>query len=527
MAQGQLRAASAAVTLLVLGVVAELANHASSFPLAAADYTVGAGFVASGVWLVSARIGTGWVGLLAAASWYLATPAAASTTLPAYLDDVASLAWRGPVVHLVVRICTGRRRPWRAYVLIVAGYLAVLVPTPSVGLATALVMAAVAGTAVTMASHAAADTRPVLLATVVASVVLSSVWLTAALDLADGAELTVVQDAALLGVAAVMLASAARDRWSNTAIGGLAVELGPSAGATTPVSTVLSETLADPGLEVRYFESQLGWFDESGSPTPAPPPPRQSAEHVHVTYAPVPGGGQVALIHTRPPNAGAALTRAAAAAAGLAIDSARTAAEVRRLSAEVSLSRRRLLTAADAERKALEARLRAGPAGRLTRIDHTLAGHDDPPVEPIRSQLAAALDDLARLARGLYPSALTDRPVQDMLTELAESTPLPVDIICRTQEELSVEHSALLYFFCAECLTNITRHAGARCVTIRVTRSRDVLCLAVVDDGRGGASLAGARGLQGLADRVDTVGGRLTIDSPPGGPTLIQADIPL
>ena len=83
---------------------------------------------------------------------------------------------------------------------------------------------------------------------------------------------------------------------------------------------------------------------------------------------------------------------------------------------------------------------------------------------------------------------------------------------------------ALVYFLAAECLTNIARHSGATMATVAVTLGGRVR-IEIVDNGHGGATTTSGRGLQGLADRVLLVGGRFTIDSPPGGPTLIIAEL--
>jgi signal transduction histidine kinase len=186
-----------------------------------------------------------------------------------------------------------------------------------------------------------------------------------------------------------------------------------------------------------------------------------------------------------------ALALAAARAAAFAVDNARLGAEVCQQAAAVRESRRRLLTAGDAERRALEARLRAGPAGRLQRVDQTLAGlAEDRVAAEIRGQLAVALDDLARLARGLFPGALAAHPVEKVLREIADGMPIPVNLATSGPlDRLPDEQRALAYFFCAECLANIARHAGATTATVQVRLDGGHLTMSVLDDGRGGAML--------------------------------------
>ncbi len=78
----------------------------------------------------------------------------------------------------------------------------------------------------------------------------------------------------------------------------------------------------------------------------------------------------------------------------------------------------------------------------------------------------------------------------------------------------------------AEALTNVARHAGANTASVLVRRSEGTLRIVVLDDGRGGADIDKGTGLLGLADRVSGVDGRLDVDSPPGGPTVLTVELP-
>jgi hypothetical protein len=188
----------------------------------------------------------------------------------------------------------------------------------------------------------------------------------------------------------------------------------------------------------------------------------------------------------------------------------------------------RSLAVADAERQVLEARLRAGPVGRLKHVNQALARLDDRAAQDIRDQLGIALDDLARLARGLFPGALGTRPLEQVLRELGAGMPIQVQVITAGPlAQLSDTRQAMAYFFCSECLANIARHSYATAATIEVRVEDGKLTMSVLDDGQGGATMAAARGLRGLADRVEVAGGLLTVSSPPGGPTCIRTDMPL
>jgi signal transduction histidine kinase len=95
------------------------------------------------------------------------------------------------------------------------------------------------------------------------------------------------------------------------------------------------------------------------------------------------------------------------------------------------------------------------------------------------------------------------------------------------RQDLQPSQQALVFFFCSECLANVARHADATTATIELHFQSGNLLMSVRDNGHGGAVMTASRGLRGLGDRVEVAGGRLTINSPPGGPTCILAEVPL
>ena len=134
--------------------------------------------------------------------------------------------------------------------------------------------------------------------------------------------------------------------------------------------------------------------------------------------------------------------------------------------------------------------------------------------------------ELRDLVRGIHPSVLTDRGLDAAVSGLAERCPVPVevDVHLDTRPPTAVETAA--YYVVAEALTNVGRHAGAHTAAVSVRREGAVLIVEVRDDGRRGARRTQGSGLEGLGQRVEALDGTLAIESPPGGPTMIRAELP-
>ena len=108
---------------------------------------------------------------------------------------------------------------------------------------------------------------------------------------------------------------------------------------------------------------------------------------------------------------------------------------------------------------------------------------------------------------------------------MAALSPVPVAVSVDVPRRPVASIEAIAYFVVAEALTNVAKHSRADAAQVRVERHGDTLGIVIRDDGIGGADLAG-QGLSGLADRVAGVDGRLSIDSPPGGGTVIRVELP-
>ncbi|WP_330298361.1 sensor histidine kinase [Streptomyces sp. NBC_00503] len=202
---------------------------------------------------------------------------------------------------------------------------------------------------------------------------------------------------------------------------------------------------------------------------------------------------------------------------------------------ELTSSRARLAAAFDAERRRIERDLHDGAQQRLVALSMSLglARLDAPPGSPLAAQLALAhteagqaLTSLRELIHGIHPQVLTDRGLPDAVADVADRSPIPVDTGFDLPGRLPEQAESAGYFFVTEALANAARHSGADRITVTGRHDGARLIVEVADDGRGGADAARGSGLTGLADRVSVVDGRLTLTSPPGGPTLLRVEIP-
>ena len=203
---------------------------------------------------------------------------------------------------------------------------------------------------------------------------------------------------------------------------------------------------------------------------------------------------------------------------------------------EVSRSRQRLVDAFDAERRRIERDLHDGAQHRLTSLTLQLgvARLDLPAASPAAEPLGKAHEQakelmvvLRELIHGIRPQTLIELGLPAALRELAAQS--PVDVAVTVGEGVgraSQGAEGTAYFVASEALVNAARHGAAARVEMHLSRDGDALILEIRDDGLGGADPAGGTGLTGLADRVAAVGGRLLLASPPGGPTLIRAELP-
>jgi signal transduction histidine kinase len=329
------------------------------------------------------------------------------------------------------------------------------------------------------------------------------------------------------------LAGLVRTRYSAAgAVGGLIERLN-TPDTRVSLRTALSDALGDPTLQLVYW--------------------RESAGH-HVTYdghrVELPGRGSgraVAEVERDGKRVGAiiydaalrddpSLVRAAAGAAALQLENERLEAELRARVEELETSRARLVEVSMGERRRLERDLHDGAQQRLVALSLQLGMtrrklDADPPaaarlLEASTAELQRALEELRELARGIHPAILTDRGLGAAIEALAERAPLPVDLDHMPEDRLPAAVEAAAYFVVAESLTNVAKYSSAEHASVRVGRENGFAVVEVSDDGVGGADPGAGTGLRGLADRLAALDGRLEVQSPPGGGTVIRANIP-
>ncbi len=209
---------------------------------------------------------------------------------------------------------------------------------------------------------------------------------------------------------------------------------------------------------------------------------------------------------------------------------------------ELTRSRARLADAFEAERRRIERDLHDGAQQQLVALTMTLglaahelrerAGDGDAGagalalVDRARGEARQALEQLRGLVRGIHPQVLTDHGLAAAVAEVALRHPVPVEVDLDLPGRLPGPVETTAYFTVTEALTNAAKHSGATAVTVHGRVADGRLVLQVTDDGCGGADPAAGTGLQGLADRVAILRGRLMVTSPTGGPTGLRLEVP-
>jgi signal transduction histidine kinase len=205
--------------------------------------------------------------------------------------------------------------------------------------------------------------------------------------------------------------------------------------------------------------------------------------------------------------------------------------------AELAASRVRIVAAADETRRRIERDLHDGAQQQLVTLALELRaaqavvppelGELDGELSRVVERLATLQDELREMGRGIHPAMLTELGLGGALKTLARRSPVPVELDVQAGVRLPEPLEVAAYYVVSEALTNAAKHAHATVVHVEAEAVDDALHLCVRDDGAGGAEPARGSGLIGLRDRVETLGGTITVQSQPGAGTSVRVELPL
>ncbi|MFF2053227.1 sensor histidine kinase [Leifsonia sp. NPDC058194] len=352
---------------------------------------------------------------------------------------------------------------------------------------------------------------------------------------AFGWSITVVGGVQLVALGLIPIAFALAVLRGGFARTGELEELGSWLGATgaerPALTSALGGALGDPSLEVWFWVPERGaYVDMHGAPVVEP----MSSASRGVEVVELEGRRIGAIVYDAGLIGEPELVRTAGQVVAIALDRERLTAELLASRRALRISRERLVDAADVERRriaqdlhdslqmqlvllALEAQQLANTRG----ADPALAER----ATALRKGIDTAAAELRQIVHAVMPAALVERGLAAAVEDLADRLPIPTEVDLQPGPlPHAVESTA--YLVVSEALANAVKHSGARSIAVRIARDGGLLHVSVADDGAGGAAANTGAGLRGIADRVDVLGGRMTVDSPPGQGTRIHVEVP-
>jgi len=511
---------------VALAVAAEWVSYqAGDLELVVADAVVGLVLVTCGV-VAWERRGESRVGPLMALAGY--------TWFAGNLWPQLLYLHRGPLVHLHISYPTGRLRRRIAQATVVAAYIdAAVEPIARNDVVTLILATLVAVAAADVFLRASGTARRAGIPALAAALAFACVLGLGAVQRLAGwdadREVLWAYDIVIACLAVVLLVDLLRGRWAEAVVADLVVDLGKRADTGT-LRDELGRALGDRSLVLGYWLPEEGrYVDDAGRPVELPEPGAGRA----VTPIGRDGEPVAVLVHDEAVLDDPALVEAVASAARMAVSNARLQAEVHARVVELAASRRRIVEAADAQKRRLEQELRAGAEHRLDRVatllEQTRADIDGPAatsLEEVEGELRGARAELRDFAQGIHPSALTEGGLAAALPALTLRAGTPAQLAVSVGR-LDPTVEAAVYFLCSEALANVGKYAEASQVTIDVARLDERVVVSIEDDGIGGADASRGSGLRGLGDRIEALGGELSVRSPVGGGTRLNATIPL
>jgi signal transduction histidine kinase len=205
--------------------------------------------------------------------------------------------------------------------------------------------------------------------------------------------------------------------------------------------------------------------------------------------------------------------------------------------AALTASRARIVATADQTRRRIERDLHDGAQQRLVSLALQLreaqaaappgAGELAQRLDGAVAEVNDVLEGLREIARGIHPAVLTESGLRPALRALARRSAVPVSLDVQVPGRPSEPVEIAAYYAVSEALTNVAKHAHASAAEVEVAAGDGVLRVDVRDDGRGGADFGRGSGLVGLKDRVEALGGWVSLQSPAGAGTTLQIALPL
>jgi signal transduction histidine kinase len=321
----------------------------------------------------------------------------------------------------------------------------------------------------------------------------------------------------------------------SRALAGLIEELADNPRADPCV--LMARALNDPSLSIAYPRPGLGTYvDASGAPVSVPE--RDPARAV--TWIGPTDGPLAAVVYDAKLANQEALVHAAGTAASLRLEASQLQAELDASTGELAASRRRLVDAADAERRRIERDLHDGVQQQVVglRLMLDLASEaiksDPSRGERMLATVGRDLDELLKALRsfasGIYPAILSERGLRQALVSVSLNVPVPVSVVAGKADRYQEDIELAVYFCCVESIQNIMKHAGPTARgAVRLWQRGGQLRFEVRDSGEGfdPAAVSGGSGLVNMRDRIEAVGGTLWVTSEPGGGTSVRGKVPI
>jgi signal transduction histidine kinase len=293
-------------------------------------------------------------------------------------------------------------------------------------------------------------------------------------------------------------------------------------------AVVLGRALGDPNVQVlRWHSPDVGYVDEQSRRVPTGDGDRRWFT------VDDPDGPIAVVAHHSLAFDDAPTAEAVATAVRLAVRNLRLQEEQQQQLRELEAARTRIVAAADRERARAATRLREDVGTSLQLAQSELrsvraAAQDLAVVESLDTvvgELAAASGEIGELVAGVPPAQLGGGRLRAALDAVAHRSPVQVSVTIDADAAGDADTETAFFYVCSEALANAVKYADANRIDITVRRTDGAITATVSDDGRGGADPTGS-GLQGLADRLATLNGRLRVESPPGAGTTVTGTLP-